>query len=150
MRKIDTIAVHCAYTKPSQDIGSVEIRRWHKRPKPRGNGWRDIGYHYVIRRDGTVEDGRPNQQMGAHVKGHNRYSLGICLVGGKSKDGKPEDNFTTKQMKSLETLVNALMDLYNVPERRVLGHRDFPKVKKECPCFSVQQVLFNQPGPRDA
>jgi len=137
MRKIDTIAVHCAYTKPSQDIGVIEIRRWHK-----AKGWRDIGYHYVIRRDGTVEDGRPNQQMGAHVKGHNRYSLGICLVGGMSAQGTPEDNFTSKQIDALKILVDALMDLYNVPERRVLGHRDFPGVNKECPCFDTQEVLF--------
>ena len=141
MRKIDTIAVHCAYTKPSQDIGSVEIRRWHKRPKPKGNGWSDIGYHYVIRRDGSVEDGRPNQRMGAHVKGFNRYSLGICLVGGKSAAGKPENNFTKKQFDALYTLITALSDLYNVPERRILGHCDFPGVTKSCPCFSVQEWL---------
>lgn len=133
MRKIDTIAIHCSATKRSQKFGVADIRRWHKK-----KGWSDVGYHYVIKRDGTVEDGRPNQKAGAHVKGHNRNSLGICLIGGLDKKKQPEYNFTSAQMKSLWTLVKALQDLYKVSSARVLGHRDFPKVKKACPCFDVQ------------
>jgi len=142
MRKIDTIVVHCAYTKPSMDIGVKEITKWHTDPKPKGNGWSAIGYHYVIRRDGTVEDGRPNQQIGAHAKGNNRHSLGICLVGGMTQDGKTHEfNFTKKQMTVLVSLIDTLMLTYGVPQRRVVGHRDLAP-GRACPCFDVQEELF--------
>lgn len=78
MREINLIVVHCTYSRPSMDIGVEEIRKWHVE----GNSWTDIGYHYVIRRDGTIEDGRPIERPGAHVKGHNSNSIGIAWVGG--------------------------------------------------------------------
>ena len=80
MREINTFIIHCSDTYPDMDIGVEEIRRWHKE-----RGWSDIGYHYVIRRNGKIEEGRNDGIVGAHAKGMNENSLGICMVGGKSK-----------------------------------------------------------------
>ena len=135
MREITQLAVHCAATRPKMDIGVKEIRRWHLE-----RGWRDIGYHYVIGRDGTVEDGRPNQDAGAHIAGHNKNTLGICLVGGVDDNLKPEANFTDAQMKALRTLLTFLGTTYNVPRENWLGHRDFG-ANKACPSFDVQAWL---------
>lgn len=132
IRSVDFIVIHCAATRPSQDIGAKEIRRWHKE-----RGWFDIGYHYVIRRDGDVEKGRPDDRPGAHARGFNERSLGICWVGGVAEDGKtPEDNRTPEQIEALATLLDQLTGLY--PEAEVLGHRDLPNVKKACPSFDVR------------
>ena len=133
IRSVDYIVIHCAATRPSQDIGAKEIRRWHKE-----RGWFDIGYHYVIRRDGTVERGRPDDRPGAHVRGYNHRSLGIVYVGGVAKDGKtPEDNRTPEQIAVLTALVERLTTEY--PEAEVIGHRDLPNVRKACPSFDVRE-----------
>jgi N-acetyl-anhydromuramyl-L-alanine amidase AmpD len=124
------IAVHCAATSPDMDIGVEEIRKWHKAKK-----WDDVGYHYVIRRDGTVEAGRALDFQGAHVAGHNHESIGLCLVGGINKAGVPDANFTAAQYASLESLVKLLLPRY--PGAVVRGHRDFPGVTKACPSFDV-------------
>jgi N-acetylmuramoyl-L-alanine amidase len=91
-REIDLIVIHCAYTSPKMDIGVKEIDEWH-----RARGWNQIGYHYVVRRDGTVEHGRSVKTVGAHVKGFNAKSIGVCLVGG-TMEGRDEDdcNFTRR------------------------------------------------------
>lgn len=128
------IAVHCAATKASQDIGVTEIDRWH-----RAKGWIMVGYHYVIRRDGSVETGRKLDMPGAHVNGFNSVSLGICLVGGLDAEGKPENNFTKAQLAALATLLASLA--ISFPAATVQGHRDFPGVKKDCPCFDVRSWL---------
>ncbi len=134
MRKIDKIIIHCAATKPSMDVGVKEIRDWHVR----GNGWTDVGYHFVIRRDGTLELGRPAHQPGAHTAGHNQNSIGICLVGGVKEDGKtPENNFTENQWATLETVVKEQKDKY--PGATIHGHNEF--AKKACPSFNVQDWL---------
>ena len=127
------LVVHCSATRPSMDIGAREIRQWHK-----AKGWSDIGYHYVIRRDGRVEKGRPENTIGAHVSGHNANSIGVCLVGGVSdKDyTKAENNFTKEQFESLKSLLKTLSEKY--PKATILGHRDFPKVAKACPSFDVR------------
>lgn len=139
MREINQVIVHCAYTKPTQDIGATEIRRWHK-----DRGWLDIGYHYVIRRNGLIENGRDldndgdiHEEVGAHTLGHNRGSIGICLVGGKHKDGTPDSNFTFKQLSALKSLVENLKMIY--PKINLHGHRDFSP--KQCPCFDVHELL---------
>jgi len=125
------LVVHCSATRPSQDIGVKEIRQWHK-----NQGWQDIGYHYVIRRDGKVERGRAENLVGSHVAGRNSNSVGVCMVGGVSqKDIKPENNFTPAQFASLKTLLKMLADKYKGAV--VLGHRDFPKVSKACPSFDA-------------
>lgn len=125
------IAVHCSATRPSLDVGVKEIRQWHK-----AQGWQDIGYHYVIRRDGKVERGRAENLIGSHVAGYNATSVGVCLVGGVSqKDIKPENNFTPEQFASLKTLLKMLCEKYK--GAKVRGHRDFPKVQKACPSFDA-------------
>lgn len=126
------IVLHCSATRAIQNIGAKEIRRWHK-----DKGWTDIGYHYVIRRDGTVDNGRGREEVGAHVSGHNSDSLGICLVGGlNDKTWQPENNFTKAQWTALEILLGMLLVRY--PNAKILGHRDFPKVAKACPCFDAR------------
>lgn len=134
--RTDYLVVHCAATKPSADIGAADIDRWH-----RAQGWKCIGYHYVIRRDGTVEEGRKLGQIGSHVLNHNSNSVGICLAGGVSeKDvSVPENNFTVSQLESLEKLLRELRERY--PKTVIQGHRDFPNVKKACPSFSVAEWL---------
>lgn len=137
MRRIDYIVIHCSATKVSADIGVAEIRKWHSDPPPRGNGWRDIGYHYVVRRNGQVELGRPIEQVGAHVSGYNSNSIGLCLVGGLSAAGQAENNFVPAQWEALKALVSRLKRQF--PQAKIQGHRDFPKVRKDCPCFDARQ-----------
>lgn len=133
LKSVDYLVVHCAATKAGMDIGVEEIRRWHRQ-----RGWLDVGYHKIIRRDGTIEDGRPMTAPGAHARGFNHISLGICLVGGLAADGKsPENNFTDVQMDVLRELLSDLLKIY--PEARIVGHRDLPKVNKACPSFDVRE-----------
>lgn len=124
------IVVHAAATPPSMDIGAEWIDRIH-----RERGFRKIGYHYVIRRDGTIETGRSEEEMGAHTKGWNRNTLGVCLVGGIAEGSTaPEDNFTQAQFDSLDKLLIRLHEKY--PEAEFRGHRDFPNhTSRGCPCF---------------
>lgn len=139
------LVVHCSATPASRDIGAAEIRLMHQQ-----RGFRTIGYHYVIRRDGTVEKGRPEWEPGAHVQGFNNKSLGICLVGGVKTDGKTaETNFTPTQYDALEKLLKGLRPKY--PTAEILGHRDLSPDKnrdgkvspnewlKACPTFSVRE-----------
>ena len=107
----DYIIVHCSDTPKEMDIGADTIRRWHVEE----NGWSDIGYHFVIKRDGTVENGRGQDDTGAHARGYNDKSIGICMVG-----GKPNANFTAAQWVSLEDLVKNLWLEYPLAE--VVGH----------------------------
>ncbi len=130
MRTIKHIVVHCSATRRSMDIGAKEIRKWHK-----DKGWNDIGYHYVIRRDGSVEKGRKENVIGAHVKGYNKHSIGICMVGGVDGYNDPQDNFTSDQYETLRLLIDGQKEKH--PKAKVLGHRDFPNVNKACPCFDV-------------
>ncbi|QBE66855.1 N-acetylmuramoyl-L-alanine amidase [Pseudoduganella lutea] len=134
--RTDYLAVHCAATRPSQDIGAAEIDRMHRQ-----RGFKCIGYHFVIRRDGRVEEGRPVDQIGAHVENWNSVSVGICMVGGVSEKDvtKAEANFTEDQYGALKALLAELKLKY--PKARIQGHRDFPKVAKACPSFSVADWL---------
>lgn len=138
-KRLDTkhIIIHCSATKPTMDIGLREIRMWHKQ-----QGWLDVGYHYIIRRDGTVETGRPHDVVGSHVKDSNAYSVGVCLVGGVDDKMKPEANYTAEQWASLNHIVAKLEALY--PAARVSGHNDFDK-GKACPSFKVADWLRNRP-----
>jgi N-acetylmuramoyl-L-alanine amidase len=142
MRKISLLVVHCSATPPTMDVGADTIRRWHQEA-----GYRTIGYHYVIRRSGLVEAGRPVEQVGAHVRGHNANSIGVCLVGGIDATGKPESNFTAAQFASLRGLLDGLRKRF--PGARICGHRDLSPDKngdgkidsrdwvKACPSFDV-------------
>ena len=130
MRKVNGIAIHCSATRPGMDIGVKEITDWH-----RERGFTSCGYHFVIRRDGTIETGRDQAIPGAHVKGHNATTIGVCLVGGVNDGGKPDSNFTKAQWMTLAALVGTLTGKY--PGAEVKGHRDYPGVKKACPSFDV-------------
>lgn len=143
MKPISLLVVHCSATPASRDIGVAEIRAMH-----RAKGWSDVGYHYVIRRDGRVEKGRADNKIGAHVQGHNTGSLGICLVGGVKPDLTAETNFTEAQYLSLRRLLATLTTVH--PNARVCGHRDLSPDRngngrvekgewvKDCPTFDVE------------
>lgn len=137
MRTINELIVHCADTPAGMDIGADEIRRWHTDPEPAGNGWSDIGYHYVIRRNGEVEVGRAVEIVGAHCRGSNFNSLGVCLVGGRGETGGADFNFTRAQMDSLETLYADLQDWF--AGIKITGHRDH--AGKPCPSFNVTEYF---------
>lgn len=138
MRKIDTIVIHCADTPSTMDIGAKEIRDWHVKD----NGWNDIGYHYIIRRDGTLETGRNIETIGAHVSGHNKNSIGICLVGGKPIGNQKKDInlFTIEQLETLESLLFNLKGFLQDMNVKIVGHCELDK-KKTCPNFDVQKWL---------
>jgi len=135
VRLITKVIIHCAATKPSMDIGASEIKKWHL-----DRGWKDIGYHYVIRRNGDIENGIAVALAGSHTKGHNANSIGICLVGGINDKGEPESNFTKAQWATLERLVRVLK--VDFPHATVHGHREF--AAKACPSFDVQEWLKNK------
>lgn len=148
MREIYRVVVHCSATNPSANIGVAEIRDWHVN----GNGWSDIGYHDVIRRSGAIEKGRSYLRNGAHTKGFNTGSIGVCLVGGVDDDGYPDNNFTEAQFRSLERLLKMHKECY--PDAEICGHRDLsPDANhdgeitkdewvKDCPCFDVRQFCM--------
>lgn len=131
MRSINLIVIHCADTPSTMDIGANEIRQWHIKER----GWKDIGYHYVIRRNGVIEKGRDLEIIGAHVSGHNAHSIGICLVG-----GKPKANYTLEQWESLKKLVRGLKFTYK--EAEIVGHCDLDP-HKTCPQFDVKSWWIN-------
>lgn len=152
MKPVSLLVVHCSATPAARDIGIAQLRAMHL-----ARGFRDVGYHYAIRRDGRVEKGRPDNVMGAHVEGHNDGSLGICMIGGVKADGKTaETNFTAAQYASLETLLRDLKGRY--PNARICGHRDLSPDKdgdgvverhewlKECPTFDVAAWWRALPG----
>ena len=139
-RRTDYIIIHCADTYPDMDIGRVEIDRWH-----RARGFLEIGYHWVIRRDGTIEVGRQLSDAGAHATGYNHKSIGICMVGGMSRvDSGPEDNFRDEQWSALKHIVGQMLAKYLDAE--VIGHRDVSA--KACPSFDAKEWFartFNTP-----
>jgi len=131
--RTDYIVWHCSATKPSQDIGVTEIDLWHKR-----RGWDGVGYHLIIRRDGRLEPGRHLGVPGAHVKGFNQRSVGICMVGGISPQGGSENNFTSEQWNTASIVQHFLETLY--PDAETVGHKDLND-GKDCPCFDARSVF---------
>ena len=131
MRDIDYIVIHCAATKPSMDVPIERVKKWHL-----DRGWSDIGYHYYITRDGEIHKGRKLSTIGAHVRGYNKNSIGICYEGGINESGEPEDNRTKAQKKSLLKVVQILKFVFS--NAIVQGHRDFPNVNKACPSFDAK------------
>lgn len=134
MRQINEIILHCSSTKEGLCFNINDIRRWHK-----AQGWKDVGYHYVICLDGTIELGRPLEEIGAHCIGHNANSIGICYIGGLDENGKPKDTRTTQQKAALYMLLNKLKTQF--PEATIHGHNEF--ANKACPCFDVQKEYGN-------
>jgi len=136
MRKINKIVIHCTATPEGRDHDVADIRRWHLK-----RGFNDIGYHYLIHIDGTIEEGRPLNKQGAHCSGQNIGSIGICYVGGMSKDmKKAKDTRTIKQKDSLILLMIQLMYKYN-KDMTIHGHNEF--ANKACPSFNVQEEYAN-------
>ena len=135
-KKTDYIVVHCSATKPDMDIGFAEIDIWHK-----DRGFYMCGYADIIRRDGRVEQGREADEVGAHVKGYNSVSVGICMVGGVDKKNRPEENFTPEQFRSLSRLLRFHMAKY--PKAMIVGHNELDS-GKACPSFDVQRWLIGE------
>ena len=129
MRTITFIIIHCSAVRPGQRSSALDIDCWH-----RSQGYQSIGYHFVVRRDGTIETGRKLEEIGAHCKGHNRHSIGICYEGGLNANGQPADTRTSKQMKSLRQLVERMHTYF--PKALIVGHHDLNHTKA-CPCFDV-------------
>jgi len=131
-RAINEIIAHCAATPEGKDYTVADIRAWHKQ-----RGWSDIGYHYVVYRDGRVMLGRPVGQVGAHVSGRNTGTIGVCYVGGVAADGKTaKDTRTAAQRDSLLWLVRQLKAKH--PSiRKVTGHNQY--AAKACPSFDVRK-----------
>lgn len=131
MRAIKEIIIHCADTPEGRDDKAADIKRWHTQER----GWSDIGYHYVIDLDGTIEPGRPLETAGAHCTGHNANSIGICYIGGCDKDMKPKDTRTDEQKAALLLLLKYLVAKY--PGAKIYGHCDF--AQKACPSFDAKK-----------
>lgn len=144
MRNIKYIIVHCSATAEGKDFKAKDIDKWHRQ-----RGFTCIGYHYVIDIDGKIETGRPESQVGAHCKGYNSVSIGVCYIGGVAKDGKtPKDTRTAAQKDSLRRLLIELKRKY--PSAVICGHRDMSpdlnhdgKIEpsewmKACPSFDAK------------
>ena len=128
-RTIKELIVHCSATPEGKDYSVDTIRQWHLQ-----RGFSDIGYHYIIYRDGSIHIGRDESIIGAHCTGHNTNSIGVCYIGGCASDGKtPKDTRTTEQKQSLVKLLKELKTKY--PQASIHGHRDFSS--KACPSFDA-------------
>lgn len=143
-RKITEIIVHCSATPEGRDYTVDDIRRWHKQ-----RGYSDVGYHYIVYRNGQLVQGRDINVMGAHASGHNAHSIGICYIGGMNAENtQPEDTRTLRQKARLLSLLVDLRKLY--PNARIIGHRDLSEDKngdgiidssewmKACPSFDAK------------
>ena len=154
MRTITLIIIHCSAVRPDQQSSAAQIDSWHRQ---RGFKF-GIGYHYVIRRDGSIEPGRPEWMVGAHCVNHNAHSVGVCYEGGLDIRGHPTDTRTEAQKQSMRKLLEELHERY--PRAVIVGHHDLnphkaaikreqnqtcldfaereqarPKVK-DCPCIT--------------
>ena len=177
-REINMIVVHCSATPPTQLIGAHEIREMHTMPRfdaqtgkyhylgklltfdelpenvqgRSGRGWLDIGYHNVIRRNGALEHGRDISIPGAHAKGFNKNSVGVCIVGGVDQMGRAENNFEENQFTTLRGYLDTMLEVF--PGSKLCGHRDLSvdlngdgivtpnEWMKECPSFDVKEWYY--------
>lgn len=128
-RKINELIIHCTATEYVIPVTVDDVRRWHIE-----RGFDDIGYHYLIDRQGNIHVGRELSLPGAHCKGHNQHSVGICYVGGL-KDGLPADTRSFPQKESLNNLIAKLCETY--PITKISGHNQYSN--KSCPCFPVDE-----------
>ncbi len=132
LKEVRYLIIHCSDTPWMKDFTARDINRWHVE----GRGWSMIGYHYVVRLDGTIEHGWPEFLQGAHcaAQGRNTDSLGICYIGGRDEQGRYADTRTKAQKQAMQQLISDLRKRY--PQARVAGHRDFDKGKL-CPCYDA-------------
>jgi len=138
MRKITLIVVHCSAVPPGRQSSAADIDKWHKARKDRhGRPWKGIGYHFVIRRDGSVELGRPVAEVGAHCDGHNSHSIGICYEGGLDEHWEAADTRTPQQKAALRGMLTELHRQF--PKALIVGHRDL-NPDRDCPCFDVVEA----------
>lgn len=133
-RYINKIIVHCSATPEGKDFTVSDIRRWHLE-----RGFSDVGYHYIIYRDGSVNEGRPISMIGAHCTNHNTNSIGVCYIGGVDNKNNPKDTRTKEQKQSLIELLTQLKKLY--PEANIYPHSKF--ANKACPCFNAEVEYKN-------
>jgi N-acetylmuramoyl-L-alanine amidase len=132
MREINKIIVHCSATREGENFEVSEIRKWHVE----GRGWSDIGYHFYIDLYGNIHKGRDIARIGAHCKGHNRNSIGICYCGGVEADGKtPKDTRYDCQKEALTAVLRTLKAMY--PNAVIHSHNDF--ANKACPSFNATE-----------
>ena len=140
MRSITLIVIHCSAVKPDQLSSVAQIDSWH-----RERGYKfGVGYHYVVRRDGSIETGRPEWMVGAHCLNHNKYSIGVCYEGGLDARGQPADTRTAAQKATLRQLLTDLHRRY--PRAVIVGHHDL-NPQKACPCIKnvAQEYADLQP-----
>ena len=139
MRAITLIVIHCSAVKPDQLSSAAQIDSWHRQ-----RGYHlGIGYHYVIRRNGDIEPGRPEWMVGAHCLNHNKYSIGVCYEGGLDARGQPADTRTAEQKSALRNLLEDLHKRH--PRAVIVGHRDLSH-DRDCPCFdAVSEFADLQP-----
>ena len=139
MRSITLIVIHCSAVGPDQQSSAAQIDTWHRQ-----RGFHlGIGYHYVIRRNGEIEPGRPEYMVGAHCKNHNKYSIGVCYEGGIDARGQPADTRTLEQKASMRKLLERLHQRY--PKAVIVGHRDLSH-DRDCPCLdAVREYADLQP-----
>ncbi|NDV81844.1 N-acetylmuramoyl-L-alanine amidase [Bacteroides sp. 51] len=143
MRRVNLIVIHCSATREDRDFTEYDLDTCHRR-----RGFNGPGYHYYIRKDGRIIPTRPLEKIGAHAKGHNAHSIGICYEGGLDSRGQPKDTRTEEQKQAIDSLVEELLKRF--PNSRVCGHRDLsPDLNgngeiepeewvKACPCFRVE------------
>lgn len=132
MRIITLIIIHCSAVGPGQQSSAADIDRWHRQ-----RGWKNgCGYHYVIRRDGSIETGRPLEMVGAHSLNHNKHSIGICYEGGLDIHGRPADTRTEAQKAAMRQLLEQLHARF--PKAITTGHNVFNPMKA-CPCFNAMR-----------
>lgn len=132
MRRITHIVVHCTATPEGRKHTASDIAIWHKQ-----RGWNTIGYHYVVQLDGTIEKGRDEAVVGAHVASFNSYTIGVVYVGGVDRVTlQPKDTRTSAQKAALLQLLKELKQRHAAA--KIQGHRDFPGVAKACPCFDAK------------
>ena len=132
MRIITLIIIHCSAVGPGQKSSVTDIDRWHRQ---RGFKY-GCGYHKIIRRDGTIEDARPLEMVGAHCQNHNKHSIGICYEGGLDASGKPADTRTEAQKVAMRQLLEELHEQF--PKALIAGHNVFNPMKA-CPCFNAMR-----------
>jgi len=131
MRSVKEIIIHCSATREGQDIPVETIKDWHL-----ARGFNDIGYHFYIDLNGVIYKGRDIDKIGAHCKGRNRNSIGVCYCGGVEADGKtPKDTRTQEQKESLLHVLKTIKAMY--PESMIYSHNEF--AAKACPSFDATE-----------